>query len=155
MATTPTLTLCDQLVTLISTAWGPTSPDAVSRVYQFSLLSNEFQGRRVYVFPTDYGYEPADRSEARFDHRITIVTVERYADPGLPDNTWCDARVDFVYEKLVAGLWYGFEGPLLFSSRSVVSRRADVVVLDIPKLTTTPAVFLSQVDLEYEEVQAV
>lgn len=154
MATTPTLTFCDRLVTIVSAAWNPQAPNAIARAYQFRQDVSALQGRKVYAMPTDYGYEPATRGEKRIDHRVTWVVVERYAESGLPPDSWTDARVDFVYEKLVDGLWYGEDGPLLFSGRSLVTRRADVSVLDLAKFTETPAVFFSIVEQEFEELQA-
>ena len=100
----PILTLCDQLVTEIDTAWSPGDPDGVERLYDVRIDLKNHSGRRVYVFPLGYWFEAETRGRNRWHHRVGIVTAERYTDAGVPLLTWVDDRVEFHYSKIVRGL---------------------------------------------------
>lgn len=154
MATTPTLTFCDKLVAVIAAAWSPSANNEVARAYQVREQAAALTGRKVWVFPAEYEFDVENRGEDRFAHLVSIICAERFTEPGLPGRDWIDERVDFVHSTLVAGLYYAQEGPLVWSGRSAWTRSARVSVLDRDKLTTTPALFWSQVDLEFEEFQS-
>lgn len=102
------LDLCNAVVTAIQTAWNPTGPDAVSRVYapDVGLSPDEtdtlISGRQVYVFPAAYGSPGlATRSELWRRHTIAVLVVERYtAAAGAPTTAWIDDRVAFVEQQI-------------------------------------------------------
>ena len=151
---TPAVSWADEVVGVIAAAWGPVAPDGVQRVYQFTQPAEDLNGRQVWVLPLDYGFEPENRGEDNHRHHLTIVCARRYAPGGLPPTSWVDAEVDFVYTNLVRGLWWGHNGPHRFNNRAVFTTKADVRVCDVEKLTTTPAIFWSVVDLDFEELLA-
>ncbi len=150
-ATSPTLTFCDKLAAVIAAAWNPTAPSAVLRCYQFTFDTEATTGRRVYVMPTDYGNEPATRSEDDWRHKVTVVIAERYTVAGEVSTEWIDERVDFVYDRIVDGLDYSHAGPLVWSGRSVLTLGADVEVCDLDTLRTKKT-FWSVVNLEFLEI---
>jgi len=152
---TPTLSLCDQLVSIIGASWNPVGPSAVQRVYFMRQVAKDLAGRQVWVFPTNYGISAENRSENAVRHRVSVLTAEKYGDintAGLPPTAWIDTRVDFVFTTIVDGLYFAQGGPLVFGSRRVWTAGAEVEVCDLEKITTTPAVFWSLVDLEFEEL---
>lgn len=154
MATTPTITFCDKIVAVIAAAWAPTGNNEVARAYQVREQAADLIGRKVWVFPREYGREPDNRGEDGYDHLLSIVCAERYAQPGIPNAQWIDERVDFVHTYLVDGLFYAQQGPLTWSGRSAYTTQVAVTVCDLDKLTTTPALFWSQVDIDFRELRA-
>jgi hypothetical protein len=48
-------------------------------------------GRQVFVYPRGYGQVEAEtRNTDLMEFRIGIIVVERYADPGVPPDSWVD-----------------------------------------------------------------
>lgn len=94
------LVVGDIIVTAISAAWSPTSPDLVAREYGEEEDTKAFTGRRVYVFPIGDGEaERISRDEVEWSYRFAIVTAEKYTDAaGLPTKAWMDTRLQFVRE---------------------------------------------------------
>jgi hypothetical protein len=159
MAATPTLTLIDQLVTAVNTAWAPTGNDSVSRAYFKRIADVEddnlkLVGRKVYLFPTGYSYEGFTRGEDQYRHEITALCVERYNDAaGDPTNSWIDTRVDFVWTYLVNGLDFdNRSGAQFTANKNVVTNSAEVQVCDVEKLTGGGRLFYSLVSLVFLEL---
>lgn len=152
--TTPTLTLCDDLVAALAAAWSPAEPSGVERAY-FKRVTDEglrkLVGRRVYLFPTAYDNAPADRGEDQYTHRVTALTLERYEDPGDPPTEWTDERVDFVHTRIVEGLDYSHDGPPSWN-RKLLTLSADVEVCDVERLTTQ-RLFMAAVELVFLEIR--
>ena len=155
--TTPTLTLCDQLVTALVAAWSPASPDGAERAYFVRIGDGEdaftkLTGRRVVIFPTKYGFQAADRGENEYQHEVSVLTVERYPDAGDPPTEWTDERVDFVHTRIVDGFDYSHDGPPSWN-RKLVTLSADVQVTNVEKLVTGGKLFYSLVDLVFLELR--
>lgn len=161
MATQPTLTLIDQLVTVLTAAWDAADPprganDTVSREYTTPVAVESLNGRKVYLFPIDYGGDPASRLEDWYMHGVAVLTVERYADAGPPPNDWVDERVDFVHDLLFSGLDYSHNGPLRWTDAQSVKRTVwtdqsgPVPVFDVGMLATKK-LFWSEVEFVFRE----
>lgn len=108
------LTLIDQLVTVLSAAWGPISPDAVSREYVAPVTEKDLHtltGRKVYLFPTAYESVDENRSENLYGYHVEACVIERYeaADKATSAalKTWLDARLQFVEQYLIDGFDFG------------------------------------------------
>ena len=158
MASTPTLTLCDDLVTALLGAWTDMgASDGVTRCY-FKRIGDsdrpetKLAGRQVYVFPTDYDNGPATRGEDEFIHSVSVLVVERYADAGDPPTAWIDTRVDFVYEQIVQGLDFSHDGPASWNKK-LTTLSADVTVCDVEKLTGGGKLFYSMTELAFSEIR--
>lgn len=157
MPTTPTLTLCDDLVSALNTAWAPAGNDGVERHY-FKRFSDgedtalKLLGRRVVIFPTGYDNAPAHRGEDDYEHRVSVLTVERYTDAaGDPPKAWIDERVDFVFTHVVQGFDFGREPPTW--NKKLLTVSADVQVCDVEKLVGGGKLFYSLVDLVFSELR--
>lgn len=157
MPTTPTLVLCDQLVTALTDAWEPTGDDGAERVYfkrwgdgQDALT--ELKGRRVLIYPTAYEKAGATRGEDLYEHRITVQVGERHRDPGDPPTAWIDERVDWVYDRVFRGFDFGTPPPW---NRRLQTTSAAVVICDVDRLTTGGKVFFSQIDFVFAELRDV
>lgn len=165
----PILTLCDQLVTAIGTAWKPGEPSGVERRYDFPAEIRKtppaWSGRRVIVFPTAYGLVAESRGRNRHRHRISVLTVERYEDAGLPLLDWADERVEFVYSKIVRGLDFvpaetevaTVTSPtvgdcLRFGTREVWTEEIDEVEVYDADALVNQKLFISQVDFAFGEI---
>lgn len=148
----PTLTLCDQLVTVISASWSPSAPDSVRRDYDQPVIPKNFAGRQVVVFPAAYTLGAATRGQDSYDHRVSVLTFERYLDAGVPLVEWADDRVEFVYTKIVKGLDYARTGSLQFAGRTIWTREiAEVEVYDTDMLIGQ-RVFWCSVDFTFGEI---
>jgi hypothetical protein len=154
--TTPTLLLCDALVAALVADWQPAAPDGAERAY-FKRIADadggdlKLDGRRVVVYPTDYGNDPASRGEDEFTHTVTVQVFERYPDAGDPPTEWIDERVDFVYEKIVNGFDYSHNGPPTWNGK-LLTRSADVTVCQVGKLLGAGSLFVSDVSLVFSEI---
>lgn len=159
MPYTPTariLVLCDALATALQTAWAPTGNDGVERAY-FKRIADaegaEFKllGRRVVIYPTDYGNDPASRGEDEYTHNVTVDVFERYTSTsGDPTVEWIDARVDFVSTYVVDGFDFSYDGGPSWN-RKLITRSADVSVCDAAKLVGGNRLFFSRVELVFSE----
>lgn len=153
MPTTPTLSLCDKLVEVVRAAWQPAAPDLVERLYEAPIdTSKKGAGRRVYLFPTTYSSEPANRGHDLYSHKIFALTVEKYEDAGRPPAAWVDERVDFVYEQLFQGLDFSHSGPLLWGSRSIVTKTIEPVDLYDAAYLVQMKVFWCELTFEFNEI---
>lgn len=154
MATTPTLELCDNLVTHLLAGWADKGPkDGAERRYTVPVSDGgEFktEGRRTYVIPARYDNGPEDRGEDLFVHEVYVLTLERYTDAGSPPTDWVDERVDWVYDHVVQGLDFGREAPAWNAMLTTAS--ADVQIYDPEKLDTGK-LFYSLVRLVFNEVR--
>jgi hypothetical protein len=156
--TTPTLTLCNDLVAALLAAWtGRGVNDGAERCY-FKRIGDadrpetKLLGRKVFIFPNAYDNGPADRGEDEFLHRVSALIVERYEDAaGDPPTEWTDARVDFVYEQIVEGFDYSHDGPPSWNKK-LVTLGASVQMCDVEKLATT-RLFYSLVEFEFSEIR--
>lgn len=152
--TTPTLTLCDQLVAALVAAWEPVSPSGVERVYFKRIADAEdpnlkLVGRKVYVFPTHYDNGPEVRGRDEYLHDVSVLVVERYPDAGDPPTEWTDERVDFVYEYVVEGFDYSRDRASF--NAHLVTLSANVMVCDIEKLTSGGKLFYSLTEIQFSE----
>jgi len=155
--TTPTLILCDQLVTHLLAAWtGRGANDGVERKYGKRIgdvtdPNLKLVGRKVYLFPTHYDNGPDTRGEDNFIHEISALVVERYEGVGDPPEAWTDTRVDFVYEQIVQGFDFARESPSWNLKLSTLS--ANVQVCDVEKLFSSGKLFYSLTELVFEELR--
>lgn len=155
MPTTPTLTLCDELVAHLEASWGPVAPSGAERCYFKRLgdgddATTKLEGRRVLVMPTGYDNGPETRGEDGYLHRILALIVERYTDAGDPPTEWIDERVDFVFEQVVQGFDFGRSRPTWNPMLTTLS--ANVSIVDVEKLVTGGKLFYSLVDFEFAEL---
>lgn len=163
MATTPTLELCDDLVTALVTAWGPSDPSGAERHYfkrfadqvgaqdlaeSLRLVPDE---RRVVIFPTRYSSGYAAKAEDRYTHEIAVLVAERYPDAGDPPRDWIDARVDWVYEYVVRG--FDFRAPPAWN-RYLRTLSQEIEICDIDRLVEQK-LFWSAVAIVFEELRSV
>lgn len=133
--TTPTLTLCDNLVDVLAAAWVPKSPDEVRRTYAHIIDFSTVKGRLVLINPAGYTNFPATRGHDWYDHRIRVGVFERYTTAADPDEIvpqeWLDERVDFVHTQIVAGFEFARDGTQPSFNKNVQTLEADVVdILD-------------------------
>lgn len=150
--TTPTLTLCDDLVDAINAAWTPSDPDAVERRYLERIDLDGLRGRRVFFFPAGYDNRPATRGHDDYTHRITCLVVEKYPDAGDPPREWIDERVDFVHTQVVQGLDFSRAPPSF--NRQVLTLSADVPAVYDAEMLTTKKQFWCAVELVFVEFRS-
>jgi hypothetical protein len=154
--TTPTLTLCDDLVTVLSAAWLPVAPDAARRAYLTRIDLKNVHGRQVIFFPTGYDNAPASRGEDDYTHRITALIFERYEDAADPDEVvpqaWLDERCDFVHDRIVQGLEFFRDGVQPSFNRKLITLSSDVLEMyDAEKLQTQKE-FWCAVEMVFREL---
>lgn len=148
----PTLTLCDQLVAVIAGNWKPASPDVVRRDYDLPVIPKSFFGRQVVAFPAAYQISAATRGQDGYEHRVTVLTVERYPDAGVPLVDWADTRVEFVFTQIVKALDFARTGALRFAGRTIWTREiAEVEVYDTDMLVSQ-RLFWCPVDFTFGEI---
>lgn len=152
--TTPTLTLCDQLVAALIAAWAPSGDDGAERAYfkrwgDGSDPVSELKGRRVVIFPAGYDNGFASREEDEYEHRVQVQIAERYADDGDVPTEWADERVDFVFQRIVQG--FDFSRVMPEWNKKLWTKSAEVRVYDSGYLTTGGKLFFSTVDLVFGE----
>lgn len=161
--TTPTLALCDDLVDQLVTAWGPSSPDSVTRAYWVRTSDVEdtalalTTGRKVTIAPsleTSYSYEAFDRGEDLYTHHVSVVVEKRYTDAaGDPTTAWIDAQVDWVYTYIVQGFDWDYRTTAATPqfNRKLVTLNANVQTFH-PDLIRHDKLFSSQVDITFQEL---
>jgi hypothetical protein len=114
-ATTPSIVLCDALVTFLKDQWQPNAPNEVRRISRGqSIKYEESVGRHVCIFPIAYDARSADRGQDFYTHTIGVITYERYPDAAdsvelIPDD-WVDERIDFVHTQVFKGLDFSNDG---------------------------------------------
>ncbi len=161
-AATPTLELCDDLVDELITAWGPVSPDSVTRAYWSRIADVEdtalalTSGRKVTIAPSlpqAYSYEPANRGEDLYTHRVSVLVEKRYTDAaGDPTTAWIDAQIDWVYTYIVQGFDWDFrDGSIPTFNRNIVTVSAEVQLFE-HDLIRHDKLFSSQVDITFQEL---
>ncbi|MFO0806037.1 MAG: hypothetical protein U0791_23270 [Gemmataceae bacterium] len=157
--THPTLTLGDQLVTVIGAAWNPASPDAVSRVFEVPVTEEtaaELRGQQRWVIPLGYRDEPLTRGQSKWTHHFLILTVEKFPETqsGLPDLDWADERAEQVL-ALKEMLDFPKDGGLLkfgTPQRSVWTENFEEVEVYDPELLRDFGIFWSSIEVYYGEV---
>lgn len=149
----PTLTLCDQLVAELVSAWSPTGNDGAERCYE-AVIGEAHVGRRVYVFPDMYAVAGGTRGENSYRHTVGILVAERYTDSvsGPPTLAWVDERVKFVYDRVVVGLDFSKDGALEFDGRYLVTESIDEVSVYNESELVQNRLFLSETRLTYLEI---
>ena len=158
MASTPTITLCDGLVTALLAAWTEGLNDGVTRCYfkrigDIDRPETRLVGRQVFIFPTDYDNGPVTRREDEFIHNVSVLVVERYTDAaGDPPTAWIDTRVDFVYDQIVQGFDFSHDGPASWNKK-LTTLSANVTVCDVEKLTGGGKLFYSMTELVFSEIR--
>lgn len=154
MATTPILTLLDELVSKVTTLWAPTGNNAVARLYQTPFKTSEIQGRKVWFFPAEYDDEPATRAEDLITYRVAVIVAERYESAAEPSVAWVDERVDFV-NGLLDWLEFGrsaSQGLLSIGAREIfTASREPVQVYDVGMLMKHKT-FWSELEFVFQEV---
>lgn len=143
MASAKILTLCDQLVTLIDTAWTQGASDTITRRYIAPVDSQELStltGRHIYVFPGRYDNSPDTRGHDAWVHEVGILIVERYETAGNEPadttlRTWMDTRVDFVEGTVIAAIDFDGRTKLAIgSTRSILTESIEVSTYDLDML---------------------
>lgn len=150
------ITTAEAFKDAISTAWSPSSPNTISRVYVAPVsiddLSN-LTGRHIYVWPIRYSDQPENRGETRYFMTLGVLIVERYTTAGFPPNAWMDALVYFVENTVKPAVDYDGTAPLAIGSRKVYTEKVDVDVYDAEKLNQKN-LFWSELEVELWEVAA-
>lgn len=149
----------DALAERVREIWGPTAPDEVVACHRVEIDSRKIAGRKVYVFGTAYGGYPVTRATNEYEYALSILVVEKFADPDGEAATevtdeWIDERVAFV-DALVVGLTDARAANLLTDedddSVGLWPQTYDVqAVLDTRELTEKK-LFVSQLDITYRE----
>ncbi|MDY3555306.1 hypothetical protein R5W24_004447 [Gemmata sp. JC717] len=158
MPSTPTLTLCEQLVAALAAAWQPEAPSGVEWAFykRFGDPESGFEdtsGRQVVIYPVNYDNGPETRGEDRFTHNITVHVAERYTgNEAEPPRDWVTERVDFVYDWIVQGFDYGREAPDWNPNLTTLS--SAVTVCDVTKLLASGNLFFSVVELTFSELRS-
>jgi len=158
MATHPTLTLGDKLVDLVETNWVPSSPDAVSRVFEVPVnveTVRSLKGQQRWVIPVGYRDEAVTRGQAKWTHHFIILLVEKFPEneSGLPDLEWADERVEQVLE-MKGWLDYPQGGASLqFDSRTVWTENFEEVEVYDPQLLTGYGLFWSTIEVFFGEIR--
>jgi hypothetical protein len=155
----PSLTLGDELVSRINTAWGPTSPSAVSRVFDVPITpqtAKTLQGRKVFVIPVGYKNDPASRSKYKWVHHFLILTIEKYDETvsGLPTLAWADDLVNFVLD-LTGWIDFPQNGAVLTfgtPQRTVWTENFEEVEIYDPGMLSGHSLFWSTIEVYYGEV---
>lgn len=158
------ISLCDQLVTALNTAWtSKAGDDRVSRAYVAPVAldrSQPFAGRRVYLFPVSYQDEPATRDEDSRAYTVAAWVVERFPDDLPIDSddatTWFDERVLFTEQTVYDSLDFGRDdankpGLLVFDSRRVWTESARVGVYDWERMTGLQ-LFMAELEFTFREL---
>lgn len=156
MPATPTLTLCDELVTLLSDTWNPSAPSAVERAYyrrfgDADSGQDELQGRQVVIYPTDYVSDAENRGEDKYTHRVVVQVVERYPDDGDPPVAWMDELVDFVYQSVVQ--LFDFERAPPTWKKRLLTESTVVSIYDLTKLMNGGKLFFSEIEFVFAELR--
>jgi hypothetical protein len=140
------------LVTVLETAWNPTSPSGVERHYE-ALIPDDMLGRRVWVFPDVYAVGAADRGEDNYRHMVGVVVAERYpqSQGRAPTVAWTDERVQFVYDRIVQGFDFSKDGALEFGGRYVWTESIDEVTVYNEVELVQNRLFLSETRLTFAE----
>lgn len=151
--TTPTLTLCDNLITALLAAWLPQAPDNAQRAYLHRIDLKSVQGRQVLIFPTGYTNAPASRGHDFYTHNITALVFRRYTAAAdsevVVPAEWVDEEVDFVHTRIVQGFDYG--RTLATFNRNLVTLSADVTELYDGEKLATQKEFWCAVEMVFQE----
>jgi hypothetical protein len=134
------------LAAVISAWWTPSNPDAVLAPWRFDIDSKTHTGRKVYVFPSEYGSENIARGFSQDDYAFVLLVVEKYDEQGFPPDAWTDERVEWC-ESLLGVL--GDPESLLLSSLWA-QETAVSTVFDLEELTARK-LFLSVLNVTYRE----
>ena len=159
MPYTPTsnvLTAADQLVAAINAQWGPAAPSEAKRLYQTPEPTRlkSLTGRKVWLFPAEYGDEPATRAEALHTYRFGLVVFERYPTAGPVPDEWMDERVDWVAGDLSDWLNFGGDRPFLqIGDREVFTAEREPVQVYDPGELIKRNTFWSELEYVFQEVQ--
>lgn len=158
--THPTLTLGDKLVELIQTAWSPTAPSAVARVFEVPVRAEtaaSLKGQQRWVIPVGYRDEPVSRGKAKWTHHYLILLVEKFPETqsGLPNLAWADERVEQVLAMKAALDFPQGGATLKFGSpeRSVWAENFEEVEVYDPELLADYGMFWSTIEVFYGEVR--
>lgn len=156
-ATSAILTLGDALVSAIQTAWNPTGPSAVSRVYQIPETTNvkSITGRQVWVFPVEYSDEATNRLEDVKTYKFAFVIAEKCTDAGAPSVAWVDDRVDWVYSNLIEWLQFGRDDshPMLsISTREIFLAEIAPVMVYEPDELIKRGMFWCEFEATFQEL---
>lgn len=162
MATAPTLTLCDDLVTLLTASWEPSEPSGVERHY-FKRITDEAEAegladslrlkdgeRRVVIFPVSYSSAYENHAEDLYTHGIQVLVAERYTDAGDPSRDWIDERVNWTFTEIVQA--FDFRDRPTFNP-NVRTISQDVIICDVARLLSGGKLFWSVVNHVFEETR--
>lgn len=155
--------LCDQVASLIDTAWAPGGNDSVERVYQAPITKSELDylvGRKVYVFPRrKLSLGAADRGSDRFNWEIGILAVERCTETGndgLPTADWMDDRTEWMEATIEDAIDFdGRDGnDLEFDGRTLQTLSIETEIYDVDHLDESK-LFWSELIVTFDEVSDV
>ena len=156
--TSPTLLVCDQIVTYIRQQWGPKAPDEVRREYNLRIDFSKVTGRLVLVVPLGYVNNPSDRGKDVYTHRIGVGVFRRYTDAADPDvvipRDWLDTEVDFVNTYVAEGL--DFTHDTTFGATAPFNRNLQTLSTDVPNVFDEELInrkeFWCEVECVFEEL---
>lgn len=162
MPTASVIEVVDSLVSAVNTAWAPSSPDLVERVWVTPSIKAELHklaGRRVYFAPGPYENSPATRSEDEWRYEVVAACIDHYEEQAEPASSavkaWVDALALFVETYLVDGLDFGVQGAFLtaLTGREIWTESISVVRLYDPDWLAEKKVFISEIAYVFREVR--
>ncbi len=148
--------LADAVAAAILSAWNASSSppgvsDAVARVYEVPIADAEYldslTGRKVWVFPAEYGRAGLTRHQDNFHPKIAVVIAERYTDEAPVPTAWLDVRTEFVEQVVFLPIADPRRAQIL-TGVTPEDDGANVVVYDA-ELLVMQKLFLSMVTVQY------
>ncbi len=145
------LTVCDALVTVVTTALDAPSDAVVQRLYLAPMDMASDTSRHVWLFPAVFNSNPENRGEDSLTYRVGIVVAERYTSPGEPTVAWTDARVTFAQEHVFDALDFS-RAPLTFATtRRLLTTGGELAIYDPDRLQR--GLFWAEMTLEFRELK--
>lgn len=157
--TTPTLDLCNDLVSYLTDATDVKPPDTVRRAYlhkiPVSVSDSGDTGRHVVFFPTAYDNRPAARGRDFYTHKVTVVIYRFYRDQADQDvvvpQEWVDREVDFVHDEIIQGLEFFRDGVQPTFNKFLVTLSSDVEAIYDSDELAERKLFLCAVQFVFQE----
>jgi hypothetical protein len=155
----PTIALCDALVTFGRAQWEPKAPSGIERSHRGQTIKlDESKGRQVRIVPLGYDSIAAARGLDFYNHRIGVLTFERYEDAADPEEVipiaWIDERVDFVHTLRDAFDFYR-DGTQPSFNKQLQTITAPVEDIYDPDLLAQDKVFWSWIEFGFQEVETI
>jgi hypothetical protein len=150
MATARVLTLCDAIVTHITSGLASPSDATVERRYIAPIDLTAVSSRYVYVFPLANTDDAETRGEDRQVYRVQATMLERYTDSGDIPVAWADTRVDF-FETYVVDRCDFLRSFLTSGTRQFVGGMVDWSIYDAEMMQQT-RMLVSTATFEFFEI---